>query len=179
MLQSTSNTQTSPKLVAKRPRSNIMNNGFSFEAAKSGFSFQAENSQDHFDKASDSTKGFASLATKTKRLSMRKRIMLNKCDSPLAMTAGSNEQKFISDQGFDYSKHSLESPRCIKIPTKSNSGPKKINKSPSSQKSTAGAMNDTSLVMIGDSSEDYLDKFQESELVETFFFQPSLDSFSD
>jgi hypothetical protein len=175
----TSNTQTSPTLVAKRPRSNSINTGLIFQAANSGFTFQATNSQNQVVKFSDSTKGFASLAAKTTRLSQRKRILLTKCESPLAMTARNNEQKFISDQSLDYTEHSLQPTISIKIPTNLNFGPKKIKKSPFSKKSTAGTMNDTSIIMPGDSSEDYLDEFQESELVETFFFQPSLDSFSD
>jgi hypothetical protein len=116
-----------------------------------------------------------SFAQKPARQSQRMRILITKRKSP---TPKSNKQKFVSDKSCDSTEHSIESRRKIRIPKKSNS-PKKFTESPMSQKSTVCTMNENSLVMPGDDSEDYLDEFQESELVETFFFQPSLDSFSD
>jgi hypothetical protein len=177
MPQNYTNVETSPNSFAKRSRSNTMNIGLGSQAGNTESS-NTGNSQNHVFKTSQYTKGLESLAQKPARHSQRKRILITKRESPFAMTPKSNKQKFVSDESRDSKEHSIESPRRIQISKKSNSG-KKITESPFSQKSTVCIINDNSLVMPGNDSEDYLDEFQESELVETFFFQPSLDSFSD
>lgn len=177
MQQQNTNAETSPSSFARRSRSSIMNTTFGSQAIYTE-STNTEKSQDCVNKASKYTEGLASLAQKPARQSQRMRILITKRKSPLIMTPKSNKQKFVSDESRDSPEHSIKSPTKIRISKKSYS-PKKITESPISQKSTVCTMNDTSLVMPGDDSEDYLDQFQESELVETFFFQPSLDSFSD
>jgi hypothetical protein len=177
MQQNYTNAETSPTSFAKRSRSNTMNTGFGSQAGNTESS-NTRNSQDHVFKALQYTKGLEGLAQKPTRHSQRKRILITKCESPFSMTPKSKKQKFFSDESRDSKEHSIESPRRIQITKKPNSE-KKITENPFSQKSTVCTMNDNSLVMPRNDSEDYLDEFQESELVETFFFQPSLDSFSD